>query len=78
MKKEPPKKFNFFIIPFKIVAAIMSGMIILFTIYIYTNYVAVTPLLHLSDVHQSGIDSNNFSKPVQVPESSHEKPSGLP
>lgn len=61
MKKEPLNKDKSLAITFKMVTAIMLGMIILLSVYIYSNYVVAAPVLHLPDTFQSGVDSRNLS-----------------
>lgn len=52
MKKEPLKKDKSLAIAFKMVTAIMLGLIILLSVYIYSNYVVAAPILHLPDAFQ--------------------------
>ncbi|MGV6481231.1 hypothetical protein ACT2VT_000650 [Pantoea agglomerans] len=72
MNKEPLKKDKYMAITFKMVTAIMFGMIILLSVYIYSNYVVAAPVLHLPDAFQSGGDSRNLSQSVPTLNSSHE------
>ncbi|QIA55050.1 hypothetical protein GW574_22195 (plasmid) [Pantoea agglomerans] len=72
MKKEPLNKDKSLAITFKMVTAIMLGMIILPSVYIYSNYVVAAPVLHLPDTFQSGVDSHNLSQSVPALNSSHE------
>jgi len=72
VKKEPLKKDKSLAITFKMVTAIMLGMIILLSVYIYSNYVVAAPVLHHPDVFQSGVESRNLSQPVLILNSSHE------
>lgn len=71
MKKQPRKKDKSLTIPFKMVTVIMLGMIILLTIYIYSNYVVAAPVLHLPDAFQSGVDSRNLSQSVPTLKETH-------
>ncbi|MGJ0482734.1 hypothetical protein [Pantoea agglomerans] len=71
MRKKLRKKDKFLTIPFKMVTVIMLGMIILLTIYIYSNYVVAAPVLHLPDAFQSGVDSRNPSQAVPTLKETH-------
>lgn len=71
MRKQPIKKDKSLVIPFKMVTAIMLGMIILLFIYIYSNYVVAAPVLHLPDAFQSGVDSPNPSLSVSTLKETH-------
>ncbi len=72
MKKELLKKDKSLAITFKMVTAIMLGLIILLSVYIYSNYVVAAPILHLPDAFQQGVDSRNLSQSVPTLNSSHE------
>ncbi len=72
MKKEPLKKDKFLAITFKMVTAIILGLIILLSVYIYSNYVVAAPILHLPGAFQQGVDSRNLSQSVPTLNSSHE------
>ncbi|NEG60607.1 hypothetical protein [Pantoea agglomerans] len=72
MKKEPQRKDKSLTIPFKMVTAIMLGIIILLSVYIYSNYVVAAPVLHLPDTFHSGVDSNKPSQSVPELIDSHE------
>ena len=72
MKKEPLKKDKSLAITFKMVTAIMLGMIILLSVYIYNNYVVAAPVLHHPDAFQSGVESRNLSQLVPILNFSHE------
>ncbi|WP_123809944.1 hypothetical protein [Pantoea vagans] len=71
MRKQTRKKDNSLTIHFKLVTAIMLGMIILLSIYIYSNYVVAAPVLHLPDAFQSGVDSRNPSQTVPTLKETH-------
>lgn len=51
---------------------IMSGIIILLSFYLYSNYVVAAPTLHFRDMFQSGVDSITPSQSVPVLNYSHE------
>lgn len=70
MKKEPLKKDKSLAITFKMVTTIMLGLIILLSVYIYSNYVVAAPVLHLPDAFQPGVDSRNLSPSVPALKSS--------
>lgn len=72
MKKEPLKKDKSLAIAFKMVTAIMLGLIILLSVYIYSNYVVAAPILHLPDAFQPGVDSRNLSQSEPILNFSHE------
>lgn len=72
MKKESLKEDTYLAITFKMVTAIMLGIIILLSVYIYSNYVVAAPVLHLPDEFQPGVDSRNLSQSVPTLNSSHE------
>lgn len=72
MKKEPLKKDKSLAITFKMVTAIMLGLIILLSVYIYSNYVVAAPILHLPDAFQQCVDSRNLSQSEPILNSSHE------
>lgn len=71
MRKKLLKKDKSLTIPFKMVTVIMLGMIILLSIYIYSNYVVAAPVLHLPDAFQSGVDSHNPSQVVPILKETH-------
>lgn len=77
MKKTPQKKDKSLSIPFKMVTAIMSGMIILLSIYIYSNYVVAAPVLHLPDTFQSGVDNAKLTQAAPTFNDSHVSPQEL-
>lgn len=72
MKKEPKIKQRFLDIPFKMVTAIMIGLIVLLSVYIYNNYVVAEPVLHFPETFRSGVDSSNLSDSVPTLNNSHE------
>ena len=72
MKKEPIKEDKYLAITFKMVTAIMLGIIVLLSLYIYSNYVVAAPVLHLPDGFQSVVDSRNLSQSAPTLNSSHE------
>lgn len=69
MEKESRKKDKYLTTSFKMVTAIMLGMIILLSVYIYSNYVVAAPFLYLPDVLEPGTDSPNIT--LSVPTLNH-------
>lgn len=78
MRKQLRKKDKTLTIPFKMVIAIMSGMIFLLSIYIYSNYFVAAHVFHLHDAFQSGVDSCNPSQSVRILKESHTRKQKFP